>query len=179
MGQCRDGQWGYALPGGLSSVRQMTDAHGQVARRYDYDPLGQVVAARGIRPSALQYTGEQADAGLVYLRAGWNNAATGRFLTRDPFSGFAALPQTQRSYMYVASNPVDLTDPSRQLTPRTHKNPLVGGGAPPYLPSAARITAATFWAPVRPPDYPDSLHSLHICDTIANMQARDRRVGHA
>ncbi len=74
-------------------------------------PLG----ASGGKPYG--FTGEHWDAatGLIYLRACWYDPATGRFLTRDPFPGLALLPQTQRPYVYVANNPVNLTDPSGEL----------------------------------------------------------------
>jgi RHS repeat-associated protein len=98
----------------LSSVRQLADASGNIVQSYTYAPFGELLAAQGTRPSALQYTGEQTDldTGLVYLRARWYDSATGRFTTRDPFPGFAALPQTLHPYVYVNNNPVNLTDPS-------------------------------------------------------------------
>jgi RHS repeat-associated protein len=76
-----------------------------------------LLAAQGTRSSALQYTGAQTDldTGLVYLRARWYDSATGRFTTRDPFPGFAALPQTLHPYVYVNNNPVNLTDPSGEI----------------------------------------------------------------
>ncbi|MCP4544346.1 MAG: hypothetical protein GY832_45120, partial [Chloroflexi bacterium] len=85
-------------------------------------PFGKVVAVEGERPSALQYTGEHwdGDVGLLYLRARWYDPAIGRFLSEDPFPGFAALPQTQHAYVYVGNNPINLTDPSGQ-------NPLLIG----------------------------------------------------
>jgi RHS repeat-associated protein len=46
------------------------------------------------------------------LRARWYDPATGCFTTRDPFPGFAVLPQTLHPYVYVNNNPVNLTDPS-------------------------------------------------------------------
>jgi hypothetical protein len=55
--------------------------------------------------------------GLLYLRARWYDPATGRFLTRDPFPGLAALPQTQHPYVYCQNNPVLLTDPSGEVVP--------------------------------------------------------------
>ncbi|MCP4527456.1 MAG: RHS repeat-associated core domain-containing protein [Aestuariibacter sp.] len=80
------------------------------------------MAVEGERPSALQYTGEHwdGDVGLLYLRARWYDPAIGRFLSEDPFPGFAALPQTQHAYVYVGNNPINLTDPSGQ-------NPLLIG----------------------------------------------------
>jgi RHS repeat-associated protein len=84
---------------------------------YTYAPFGELLAAQGTRSSALQYTGAQTDldTGLVYLRARWYDSATGRFTTRDPFPGFAALPQTLHPYVYVNNNPVNLTDPSGEI----------------------------------------------------------------
>jgi RHS repeat-associated protein len=102
------------LADGLGSVRQLSDASGNIVQSYTYAPFGELLAAQGTRPSALQYTGEQkdVDTGLVYLRARWYDSATGRFTTRDPFPGFAVLPQTLHPYVYVNNNPVNLTDPS-------------------------------------------------------------------
>jgi RHS repeat-associated protein len=87
------------LTDGLGSVRQLSDAQGNIVQRYDYSPFGEVFAAEGQRPSALRYIGEQTDidTGLVYLRARWYDPATGRFTTRDPFRGLAGYPQTQHS----------------------------------------------------------------------------------
>jgi RHS repeat-associated protein len=102
------------LTDGLGSVRQLSDANGNIVQTYTYAPFGELLAAQGNRSSALRYTGEQTDVdtGLVYLRARWYDSATGRFTTRDPFRGFAVFPQTQHLYVYVGNNPVNLTDPS-------------------------------------------------------------------
>jgi RHS repeat-associated protein len=114
VGQWNGTSWAYELPDGLGSVRQLSDAQGNIIQRYEYSPFGEVLAAQGQRPSALQYTGEQKDldTGLIYLRARWYDPATGRFTTRDPFPGFAVLPQTLHPYVYVGNNPVNLVDPS-------------------------------------------------------------------
>jgi RHS repeat-associated protein len=101
----------------LGNVRQLADASGNIVQSYTYAPFGELLAAQGTRSSALQYSGEQkdVDTGLVYLRARWYDSATGRFTTRDPFPGFAALPQTLHPYVYVNNNPVNLTDPSGEI----------------------------------------------------------------
>jgi RHS repeat-associated protein len=101
----------------LGSVRQLADASGNIVQSYTYAPFGELLAAQGTRSSALQYTGEQndLDTGLIYLRARWYDPATGRFTTRDPFPGFAVLPQTLHPYVYVNNNPVNLTDPSGEI----------------------------------------------------------------
>jgi RHS repeat-associated protein len=114
VGQWNGTSWAYELTDGLGSVRQLVNAQGNVVQSYTYSPFGEVIAAAGSRSSALQYTGEQkdVDTGLVYLRARWYDSATGRFTSRDPFPGFAVLPQTLHPYVYVNNNPVNLTDPS-------------------------------------------------------------------
>ncbi|CAG1005510.1 tRNA nuclease WapA [Anaerolineae bacterium] len=119
VGQWNGTSWVYELTDGLGSVRQLADAQGNIIQRYDYSPFGEVVAIEGQRPSKVQYTGEQndSDTGLVYLRARWYDAVTGRFTTIDPFSGFDSLPQTQHSYAYVGNNPINLTDPSGEIAP--------------------------------------------------------------
>jgi RHS repeat-associated protein len=65
-------------------------------------------------PNYWRYGGEQRDAenGLHYLRARYYDAATGRFLSKDPLSGGADQPQTQNPYPYVMNNPMTLSDPS-------------------------------------------------------------------
>ena len=58
------------------------------------------------------FTGEQNDPnGMVYLRARYYDPAVGRFITQDPFAGFAGSPQSQNRYTYVANRPVHIVDP--------------------------------------------------------------------
>jgi RHS repeat-associated protein len=60
------------------------------------------------------FTGEQRDdeSDLYYLRARYYDPSTGRFLTQDPFRGWAGLPQSQNRYPYVLNNPANLVDPA-------------------------------------------------------------------
>jgi len=117
VGQYSGGEWAYYLADGLGSVRQVVDGAGAVVQRYGYSPFGWVVAAEGSWANPLQYTGEQwdGDVGLLYLRARWYDPGTGRFLSKDPFPGLAALPQTQHPYVYVGNNPVLYVDPSGEF----------------------------------------------------------------
>ncbi|NJK81531.1 MAG: hypothetical protein HC914_17275 [Chloroflexaceae bacterium] len=48
----------------------------------------------------------------MYLRARWYDPASGTFLSRDPFAGFAQQPYSQHPYQYAYSNPARWTDPS-------------------------------------------------------------------
>ena len=51
----------------------------------------------------------------------------GRFLSKDPFSGFVELPGSLNPYSYAYNNPVNLTDPSGRFVPLLV--PLILGGA--------------------------------------------------
>ena len=58
-------------------------------------------------------TGEpRDDSGLTYLRARYYNPGIGRFLSADPFPGFAGSPQSLNRYAYAGNNPVNRQDPS-------------------------------------------------------------------
>lgn len=50
--------------------------------------------------------------GYQYLRARYYDPGTGRFISKDPFSGALERPQTLTAYPYVQNNPVNFTDPS-------------------------------------------------------------------
>ena len=100
------------LTDGLGSVRQELDG-GAVETTTTYGPYGKLVAQSGTSGTVYGYTGEQEDAatGLVYLRARYYNPNTNHFLTRDPFPGYANLPQSQNGYSYVHGNPISHADP--------------------------------------------------------------------
>ena len=84
---------------------------------YRYAPFGGLLAG-GTSNNNRRFTGETQDpTGLLYLRARYYDPITGRFLTRDPFPGLATLPATQHPYVYVANNPVNLTDPAGEIPP--------------------------------------------------------------
>ena len=46
------------------------------------------------------------------LRARWYNPVTGRFMTRDPYSGSIYDPASLHRYNYARGNPVSYIDPS-------------------------------------------------------------------
>jgi RHS repeat-associated protein len=103
----------YYVHDELGSVRQLVDSTGQIATRYAYDPFGVPLAGDGV-PNPWQFTGEAWDAGveLLYLRARYYQPETGRFITRDPWTGDYDRPATLHLYGYARSNPVNVVDPS-------------------------------------------------------------------
>ncbi|MCC6627692.1 MAG: hypothetical protein IT340_09855 [Chloroflexi bacterium] len=109
---------------GLGSVRVLTDAAGTVTQTYQTDEFGVPTQAPGGSGQPFGYTGEQQDAetGLIYLRARLYDPATGRFLQRDPYAGLAGSPLSLHRYAYVQNNPVNATDPTG-LTPYACQRP--------------------------------------------------------
>ncbi|MCC6298668.1 MAG: hypothetical protein IT314_05190 [Anaerolineales bacterium] len=60
----------YFLSDALNSVRQLTDASGDITLAKSYAPYGEATMSAGNGTSPFGYTGEQVDvSGLTYLRA--------------------------------------------------------------------------------------------------------------
>lgn len=104
----------YCLYDGLGSVIAATDAAGTIAAAYDYDAFGALKSETGSVPNDLKFIGEQNDSetGLIYLRAGYYDPTTGRFITKDTFAGYSTDPQSLNRYVYAYNNPVNMIDPS-------------------------------------------------------------------
>jgi len=59
------------------------------------------------------FTGEVQDVvGMVYLRARWYDAGSGRFGVHDPFAGWPEMPYSQHYYQYAYAAPTVHTEPS-------------------------------------------------------------------
>ncbi len=92
---------------GLGSVRQVTDGAGTLQYTGTFDPYGNLYSSSGINPTKYAFTGEAQDTnGLLFLRARYYNAASGRFFQTDPSR------KEQNPFAYAAGNPVMFTDPS-------------------------------------------------------------------
>jgi RHS repeat-associated protein len=119
----------HYLYDGLGSTVALADESGAVVSTYAYDAYGEVRSSTGSEANEYRFTGEQADddSGLVYLRARYYDPETGRFLTKDPFEGYADVPASLNRYTYAHDNPVNLTDPSGQLIPLIVVSAGVGG----------------------------------------------------
>jgi RHS repeat-associated protein len=79
---------------GLGSTRMLTNASGSITDRYNYDAYGVLLTHAGTDSNSFLFAGEQRDAatGLDYLRARYYDPNLGRFISKDPFSGFMTDP---------------------------------------------------------------------------------------
>ena len=74
---------------------------------------GMDISGSPVLRTSFTYTGREweEDVGLFYYRARWYDPSVGRFLQEDPEPGNIGNPQTVNSkYIYVANNPIMLTD---------------------------------------------------------------------
>ncbi len=104
----------YYVYDGQGSVRALTNAAGTVTDTYDYDAFGNLLHSTGTTPNNYLYAGEELDPDLhvYYLRARYMNAATGRFLSVDPYLGDLTDPISLHRYLYAAADPVNNRDPN-------------------------------------------------------------------
>ena len=95
---------------GLGTVTELTDSSGNIAKAYAYDAYGNMLDSPGTVEQPYTYTGREFDAesGLVYSRARYYDAATGRFLEKDPI-GFSG--GDINLYNYAFNSPLLYTDP--------------------------------------------------------------------
>jgi RHS repeat-associated protein len=98
----------------LGSTRLLTNSDGTVSDRYNYDAYGVLLTHAGTNNNSFLFAGEQRDSatGLDYLRARYYDPDLGRFISKDPFSGFITDPMSQHDYQYAHANPVRFTDPT-------------------------------------------------------------------
>jgi RHS repeat-associated protein len=96
----------------LGSIREMTDASGNLRARYSYDPFGRQTKISGNVDADFAFAGmfwsPEASLSLTRFRAYDPNL--GRWLSRDPLKN-AEVIEGPNLYAYAANNPVNLTDP--------------------------------------------------------------------
>ena len=125
IAQMNDSSTGYFLTDALGSVRQVasdttipTDEAGsvidpEIVLSRSYSPYGETISSNGDFATDYGYTGEMTDdTGMVNLRARWYDPGTGRFLTKDSWSGDYENPITLGKWLYANANPVMYTDPT-------------------------------------------------------------------
>jgi RHS repeat-associated protein len=92
------------------SVRRVVNAAtGAVAQRLDYDSFGRVLAdtTPGFQTFGFQSGLYDPDTGLVQFGARWFDAATGRWLSKDPILLAGGL----NLYAFCGNDPVNFVDP--------------------------------------------------------------------
>ena len=91
--------WTYHLNDGLGSVRQLTDATGDVTLAQGYTPFGVPMWNKGNGSTGYGFTGERWEAysDLLFLRARYYEPETGRFVSKDPWAGMFWDPTTLHS----------------------------------------------------------------------------------
>jgi len=116
----------YFLGDALGSVRQLTDASGEITLAKSYAPYGETANSAGSAISPFAFTGEQQDvSGLTYLRARYYSSGDGHFLTRDTWMGDYNRPLSLNRWNYVSANPVNHSDPSGYCTGYKGIDPLI------------------------------------------------------
>ncbi len=103
----------YYLYDGLGSVRNLTDASGNVADSDSYDAFGNLLAGSNTTGlSSFLYDGQQQDAtGLYYLRARYMDPARGEFESQDSYVGDDEEPISLHKYLYAGDDGVNFSDP--------------------------------------------------------------------
>jgi RHS repeat-associated protein len=100
----------------LGSIRELTDAGGNVRARYAYDPYGRRTKVGGDLDADFGFAGmfwsSEASLALTHFRA--YDPELGRWLSRDPLKN-AEVNQGPNLYAYVGNNPVNQTDSSGLL----------------------------------------------------------------
>ena len=97
----------------LGSTTAVTNDSGTVTEQYNYDEFGKVLAAGPANvENPFRYVGQYGvmdeGNGILYMRARYYDAVTGRFLSRDPL-GFGG--GDLNLYAYVRANPILSMDP--------------------------------------------------------------------
>ena len=92
----------------------LTDDAGAVTDSYAYGPYGELYASSGSFDNPFTWLGQlgvmrEAATGLYHMRARVYDAATARFLSRDPIDSMD--PRASNAYAYALGNPLRFADP--------------------------------------------------------------------
>jgi RHS repeat-associated protein len=104
----------FTHPDRMGSVIRHTGSSQGVASARQYDAWGDVAAASGTWAGPFGYAAnwgyqDDSDSGLKLLGHRYNDASTGRFLTRDP------IKDGRNWYAYCENNPLRAVDPTGNL----------------------------------------------------------------
>jgi RHS repeat-associated protein len=97
----------------LGSIRELTDASGNVRARYAYDPFGRRTKVSGGVDADFGFAGmfwaAEVNLSLTHFRA--YDPDLGRWLSRDPLKN-AEMNEGPNLYAYVRNEPISRTDPA-------------------------------------------------------------------
>lgn len=92
------------------STIALTDETGAMTDAYAYDPYGRILRRAGVSTQPFTFAGQwgmrQEDATLYQARARYYDAATGRFLSREPLWPQTDDPRLLNPYAYARANPI-------------------------------------------------------------------------
>lgn len=105
----RGGSTYYYLANSLGSIAALTNSSGSILEQYSYDAYGQPSITSSAYGNPYMFTGRQRDSesSLQYNRNRYLSHSLGRWTTHDPIGYDGGL----NLYEYVASNPINHTDP--------------------------------------------------------------------
>lgn len=114
LSQDRGGTTSYYLHDGQGSVRDLTNAAGNITDTYAYTAFGELYSQTGSTINYYLYTGQQFDSltGLYSLRARYYDPFIGRFLSKDKIDVSIHNPIDLSRYTYTANNPITALDPT-------------------------------------------------------------------
>ncbi|MBU2548475.1 MAG: SEL1-like repeat protein [Proteobacteria bacterium] len=95
------------------NVVLVTDAKGQEAASYRYDPFGNLIAKTGEVEAPFRFSGQRYEPlfNLYYMRARFYDPEAGRFISRDPVAGYLHEGLSLNPYLYARNRPLDMSDP--------------------------------------------------------------------
>lgn len=104
----------YYVSNSHGDVVQLLNQEGTVIREYSYDAFGNEINPDKKDDNPFRYAGEYYDkeTASIYLRARYYTPATGRFMTRDTYTGEADDPLSLHLYAYCDNDGVNQVDPS-------------------------------------------------------------------
>jgi RHS repeat-associated protein len=107
----------FYLTDALNSVVNLANADGNVQARYQYDAWGNKRSEIGNSWNRFAFTGyeEDTESGLLYAKARFYDADTGRFLSQDPWEGEQMTAPSLHKYLYAYQNPTVYVDKTGQF----------------------------------------------------------------
>jgi RHS repeat-associated protein len=105
----------YVHTDALGSVRAISDEHGNIIERFEYEPYGALIGKANL--DAPGYTGHVMDAatGLTYMQQRYMDPQLGVFLSVDPVTAYGGDMRHFNRYAYAYNNPYKFTDPDGRL----------------------------------------------------------------